>query len=301
MRGWQALPSLLVLVACASEGPGAADLERAEVTAAPDALGRAAPVASSSPATTATHDPPRFSSEPEFVRVPPGSFVMGQPGVTPATRSVTLSRSFFVQKTPVTQAQWQALIGDNPSNFQGCAECPVEKVSWEDALLFANALSRKEGFPEAYTAAGALKTGASVYATAGYRLPTEAEWEYACRAGTTTDWYSGSDEDRVTDIAWFGANSEGKTQPVARKQPNAFGLYDMSGNVWHWTHDWYTQPTSGSLQDPEGPVSGTYRVIKGGAWGFDVSSTKSGNRGYAPPESRSAITGFRLVRTAAGD
>ncbi|NBP25590.1 MAG: formylglycine-generating enzyme family protein, partial [Proteobacteria bacterium] len=172
-------------------------------------------------------------STDSFVAIEPGTFVMGQEGITNATQSVTLTRGFYMQKTHVTQAQWQSLMGSNPSYFQGCPTCPVENVNWFEAIEFANALSRRDGLPEVYNADGSLKSS-DIYATSGYRLPTEAEWEYAYRAGTASTWYNGDDDQRVGDIGWFETNSGYRTRPVALKLPNAFGLFDMAGNVWQW-------------------------------------------------------------------
>jgi formylglycine-generating enzyme required for sulfatase activity len=222
---------------------------------------------------------------------------MGEAGLTNATQSVTLTRGFFMQKTHVTQAQWQALMGNNPSAYQGCADCPVEMVSWFDAISFANALSRKEGLPEVYNANGTLKGGGSIYATTGYRLPTEAEWEYAYRAGTTTAWYNGDDEGKVGEIAWFSGNSGDRTQPVARKQPNAFGLYDMAGNMSQWTNDRYADYPGGAVADPAGPEAGATRVIRGGSWNFDASDTRAASRNTVSPDDPTTLVGFRLARS----
>ncbi|MEB3236720.1 MAG: SUMF1/EgtB/PvdO family nonheme iron enzyme [Candidatus Sericytochromatia bacterium] len=229
--------------------------------------------------------------------IDPGTFVMGDASDRPrATQSVTLTRGFFMQKTHVTQGQWQALMCFNPSDFQGCADCPVERVNWYDAIGFANALSRKEGLPEVYNSDGTLKTGTDIYATTGYRLPTEAEWEYAYRAGTTTRWYNGDDESKVGDIAWFDGNSGSKTQPVAQKQPNAFGLYDMAGNVWQWTDRAADYP-GGAVTDPADPEYTWYRVIRGGSWRVDASSTRAASRYYDSPGIRIGRVGFRLARS----
>jgi len=234
---------------------------------------------------------------PQFASIEPGTFVMGEAGRTNATQSVTLTRGFFMQKTHVTQALWQALMGNNPSGFRGCAECPVEQVSWFDAIGFANAMSRLKGLPEVYNADGSLKSGSDIYATTGYRLPTEAEWEYAYRAGTTTAWYNGDDESKVEDIAWFGGNSDYLTQPVGQKQPNAFGLFDMSGNVWQWTNDWYDNYPGGALTDPAGPQSGSSRVRRGGSCYNDASATRAAIRGNDSPGDRVSAIGFRLARS----
>ena len=170
--------------------------------------------------------------------------------------SVTITRVFCMKATEVTQGEWQSVMGNNPSYFKDCgANCPVEQVNWDDAAGYANALSRREGLPECY--AGSTFSGLTC---AGYRLPTEAEWEYTASAGNTGPTYG----DRES-VAWYNLNSGGATHPVGQKQPNAWGLYDMLGNVGEWTGDWYdTYPAT--VTDPTGPTTSYARVVRGGSW-----------------------------------
>jgi formylglycine-generating enzyme required for sulfatase activity len=175
-------------------------------------------------------------------------------------------------RTEVTQAQWQAVMGNNPSYFKNCPQCPVETVSWEDAQRFVDKLNaQNDGFK--------------------YRLPTEAEWEYAARSGTTGD-YAGN----LDSMAWYSGNSGNKTHEVATKQPNAWGLYDMHGNVWEWCEDWYGDYPSGAVTNPTGAASGSYRVFRGGSWYFDAVNLRSAYRNRNSPSLRLSRLGFRVVR-----
>ena len=199
----------------------------------------------------------------EFVWVPAGEFRMGSTSSEafgdeqPVTR-VRISRGFWLGKHEVTQSEWQAVMGTNPSSFSGCGRCPVERVSWDDAQGFIRQLNGRAGGSR-------------------YRLPTEAEWEYAARAGTSGDRYGNLDA-----IAWYGDNSGNRTQPVGRKAPNAWGLHDMLGNVREWVQDWYGDYPGGSATDPRGPGSGSIRVLRGGSWddsaGYCRASYRSGTR-----------------------
>jgi len=229
-----------------------------------------------------------------FVLIEPGTFMMGAPpGEEGRDRSetqhqVTLTRAFCMKATEITQGEWQRVIKDNPSEFKRCgANCPVEQVSWDDAVFYANALSRREGLPECY--AGSTFAGLGCR---GYRLPTEAEWEYAARAGTTAATYGNLDR-----TAWYGQREGETTHLVRQKQPNAWGLYDMLGNVWEWTADWSgTYP--GTVTDPTGAVASSYRMIRGGSWYDPASYARAAIRSGENPITRSSHLGFRLVRTA---
>ncbi len=225
--------------------------------------------------------------------------------------SVTLSRDFWMSQTEVTQAQWQLLFEDNPFSFTSCGtDCPVEHVTWYEALAFANAVSAEEGLDECYLLDDCSNTpgnemvcdsvtitssSGSPYDCTGYRLATEAEWEYAARAGTDL-LYAGSNT--LDDVAWYGEKSGGSPQPVASKQPNAWGLHDMSGNVaellWDWIDPYSAEPST----DPEGPSTGINRAARGGGWSQHSMYFRSSARAGVVPGLPFDFVGFRLVRTA---
>jgi formylglycine-generating enzyme required for sulfatase activity len=214
----------------------------------------------------------------DFVEIPPGNFTMGSSSseTTPHERPahpVTISKPFLMAATEVTQAQWKAVFGSNPANFEG-DELPIEQVSWSDAQEFIREMNAKED-------------------GAHYRLPTEAEWEYACRAGAMGYHYGDLDS-----IAWFDPNSGGATHPVGQKQPNAWGLYDMLGNVYEWCEDWKGAYPEGSVTDPGGPSTGSFRVIRGGSWMVHANRTKAHFRDFFPPEQHRTDIGFRVVAVA---
>ena len=228
------------------------------------------------------------SSQIEMLLVPPGTFTMGcnafNLGRCSSNESprhqVTLTRAFYLGRYEVTQAQWQARMGNNPSSFRGNPNRPVEQVSWNDIVGFSTAT--------------------------GLRLPTEAEWEYACRAGTTTAIHStpafpdGSNKiAQLKYIAWYTTNSGSTTHPVGGKAPNAFGFYDMSGNVWEWCNDRYgaTYYSSSPSTDPAGPSTGSNRVLRGGFWSNSSYYCRSSYRIYTDVVSnRGSYTGFRVAR-----
>ncbi len=216
----------------------------------------------------------------EFVWVPAGEFWMGSTSSEaddderPLTQ-VRISRGFWLGKFEVTQGRWQGVMGSNPSYFKQCGpDCPVEQVSWDDAQAFIGNLNGRAGGNR-------------------YRLPTEAEWEYAARAGTTGDRYG-----NIEVIAWYDSNNGDRTHPLGRKAPNAWGLHDMLGNVWEWTQDWYVDHLpGGSVTDPRGPVSSSGRAIRGGSWGSYARNCRASIRFNRPPGYRSDYLGFRLLRT----
>jgi len=226
----------------------------------------------------------------EFVYIEPSTFMMGSPPDEPKRDNdekqhrVTLSQGFYMQTTEVTQQQWKAVMGNNPSHFKNCDDCPVENVSWNDVQTFIQKLNQKEG-------------------TTKFRLPTEAEWEYAARAGTQTAFFSG--DCLSTDKANFDGNypmagcSKGiyrnKTVSVGSFPANAWGLYDMHGNVWEWCHDLYGDYLATSVTDPTGPTSGLRRVGRGGGWSYVARHCRSAIRnGYGPGDSDNYL-GFRLA------
>ena len=230
-----------------------------------------------------------------YVRIASGSFIMGSPNSEggryddEAQHRVTITRAFCMHTTEVTQGEWQAVMGSNPSRFAGCgSNCPVEQVSWEDTVRFANALSRREGLQECYRGSDFVGVTCT-----GYRLPTEAEWEYAARAGTTTATYA-----ERSSVAWFSENGGNETHPVGEKRANAWGLHDMLGNVWEWTSDWYCKYPTGSVSDPTAAQAGPLRVNRGGSWSRLARLVRAATRGGSAPGIRDDSLGFRLVRTA---
>jgi formylglycine-generating enzyme required for sulfatase activity len=177
----------------------------------------------------------------------------------------------------VTQALWRAVMNNNPSNFENCDQCPVEQVSWNDIQNFLQKLN-------------ALDPGKN------YRLPTEAEWEYAARGGPPSKQnfvYAGSD--KIDEVAWYGDNSDNKTHPVGQKKANALGLFDMSGNVWEWCNDWYGAYSAENQRNQKGPDSGSYRVFRGGGWYGSASNCRVAYRRAFAPEIRGSDVGFRLA------
>ncbi|MBR0237218.1 MAG: SUMF1/EgtB/PvdO family nonheme iron enzyme [Thermoguttaceae bacterium] len=195
---------------------------------------------------------------------PAGKFMMGYEDGT--QHQVTLTKGFWMMETEVTQKQWKAIMGNNPSYFKG-DDLPVEEVFWHDCQEFCRK-SAQLGLP--------------------VQLPTEAQWEYACRAGTTGAYAGNLDE-----MAWYDSNSGSKTHPVGTKKPNAWGLYDMHGNVWEWCADWDGDYPSGSVTDPAGPSSGSSRVFRGGSWDGHAGFCRSACRSYYEPGPRGYYLGFR--------
>jgi formylglycine-generating enzyme required for sulfatase activity len=208
--------------------------------------------------------------------------------------NITVS-SFYMGKYEVTQKEYQEVMGTNPSNFKG-DNLPVECVSWFDAVEYCNKRSQWEGLTPAYTISGSGDNRTVTWnrSANGYRLPTEAEWEYACRAGTTTAYNTG---DTISDnTGWYSANSDSKTHEVGKKPANAWGLYDMHGNVVEWCWDWYGDYSNGAQTDPTGASSGSYRVGRGGYWGGSAALVRSTFRGSGEPGAQVRNIGFRLAR-----
>ena len=213
----------------------------------------------------------------EFVRIPAGRFLMGS-GLVPdgvPLHQVRVSQDFELGKYEVTQSEWTAVMGQNPSS-ETCQRCPVTNVSWNDVQEFIGILNQAAGLARPY------------------RLPTEAEWEYAARAGTTGERYASD----VDAIAWHGGNGGRRSHPVGEKTPNAFGVHDTLGNVWEWVQDWYGSYSEGSVTDPVGPSEGSYRVIRGGSWLFHGFDCRAAYRLPSSPGQRFSRLGFRLARTA---
>jgi formylglycine-generating enzyme len=212
--------------------------------------------------------------------------------------SVTLTHDFYMGRNEVTQGEYQELAGFNPSNNSSCGlRCPVDNVTWHEVADYANALSVLDGLTECFSCtSGYCTTRNSPYTCDGYRLPTEAEWEYAARAGTDYV-YAGSNT--LEDVGWYYTNSSYQTHRVAELDPNDWGLYDMSGNVGEWTWDWYDSGyySSSPSADPEGPASGSYRVLRGGNSYLEAQYLRVSFHIDGTPTSRDYSVGFRLART----
>jgi len=237
----------------------------------------------------------------KLMPIPKGKFMMGSPetekergqlGYDETQHEVTISQNFYMGATEVTQAQWQKVMGNKPSFFKG-DELPVEKVGWDEAVEFCKRLS---DLPEE------KKAGRK------YRLPTEAEWEYACRAGTITPFHFGSElngrQANCNGSKPYGTNTKGpyleKTTPVGKYPANAWGLYDMHGNVREWCSDWYGEYPAGSLTNPSGPATGSDRVYRGGSWRNDAVRCRSAfHEGYGP-SNRLYDLGFRVALSSSG-
>jgi formylglycine-generating enzyme len=249
--------------------------------------------------------------EIEMVLIPAGTFRMGNITGYPEgsfrekpVHDVTITRAFLMGVTEVTQAQYEAVTWSNPSYFKG-PDLPVAGVYWHEAVRFCNELSRRHGFDTCYTRVDYEYV--CDFNANGYRLPTEAEWEYACRAGTETDFYTGnltqpdhfSLDSALDRAAWYAANSGYKSHPVALKEPNAFGLYDMHGNVTEWCWDYYGRAyyTADPVVDPRGPAASRERVFRGGSWAGKPYTLRSSYRFSPTPADRNPNMGFRVVRT----
>jgi len=236
----------------------------------------------------------------EMIAFAAGTFIMGctegQTGChdDETAHEVTITRDYWIGETEVTRDQWEALMGPWSFTYPNASgSYPVNEISWYDVLAYANALSASEGFTPVYVINGA-DTTQNLNAD-GYRLPTEAEWEYAARCGEDL-LYAGSDE--LDSVGWYVANAGGASRPVAGKSPNACGLHDMSGNVWEWVWDRMDFGYSGEPEiDPTGPAAGTNRVLRGGNWNYGASLCRVANRYAVGPVDSDEISGFRLART----
>ncbi len=339
--GWLVLVALLVLAAAwvlalivADPDPGPAGATDAFAARSADAFVEKSHAGDICP--NCGERRPATTFRPALVPIAPGVFTMGSHKGEAGryhfetAHWVKLTRGFLIAETEVTQAQYAALMGQNPAYFQGTpadGERPVEQVSWLDVARYCNALSAAEGLTPAYVIEDEAVTWRRE--ADGYRLPTEAEWEYAARAGTSTATYVGDlnirgerDAPALDAIAWYGGNSgadhpravdssrwdekqypheRAATHPVRGKQPNAWGLHDMLGNVWEWTWDWYADypliPDSAPLADPAGPVGGGYRVFRGGSFHSSARGARGAYRNRWDPKYQSHDVGFRPVRT----
>jgi len=233
------------------------------------------------------------SIDMKLVLVPKGTFMMGSPIEEEGRENdeyqheVTISKDYYMGVYEVTQSQYEKVIGTNPSYFQGeivggqNGSLPVEQVSWEDAVEFCKRLSE---FPEEKRA-GRI-----------YRLPTEAEWEYACRAGTKTAFSFDDEPGLLPEYGWFSRNTSDRTHTVGLHEPNAWGLYDMHGNLWEWCNDWCGEYPKDATSDPSGPTQGTVRVIRGGGWYSVAANCRSARRlGRNPTERKNRDYGFRVA------
>ncbi len=251
-----------------------------------------------------------------FATLPAGTFTMGSPDNEPNRESnegpqhqVTISRALVVQTTEVTQAQWLRVMGSwpgtAPSSRYGVGDTyPAYGINWPDAVRFCNTLSTRRGLTPCYAHADGSTTiydNGSItcdLTKTGYRLPTEAEWEYACRANTTTTFYWGSSLDGA--YCWLPSVSNQSTNPVGTKLPNGWGLYDMNGNVWEWCWDWYGSYSAGAAVDPTGTMHESFRILRGGSFNNFDMDLRSANREYQTPQYRENFVGFRVVRSASG-
>jgi formylglycine-generating enzyme len=231
------------------------------------------------------------------VSVVGGLFSMGSTAWTneQPVHAVTLS-SFFIGAYEVTQAQYAAVMGSNPSSFTGDELLPVESVTWYDAVAFCNALSSFEGLDPCYVVEGIAVS--ADFTRTGYRLPTEAEWEYAARGGAASQGYTYSGSDTPDAVAWYDANSSGGTMPVGTKAANELGIHDMSGNAWEWCWDWYGSYGAGAQADPTGAASGTTRIARGGSYFTGIDFLRCADRDYLDPAASYDNIGFRVARRA---
>jgi formylglycine-generating enzyme required for sulfatase activity len=211
-----------------------------------------------------------------LVAIPSGTFIR-------LRYPVAITREFWIGKYEVTQGEYMALLGRNPSHFTGDSNRPVEKVSFFDAAAYCSGLTQRE------------RNAGHLPADYEYRLPSEAEWEYACRAGSTNLYSFGDDPGTADRFAWTAENSDTMTHPVGQKTPNAWGLHDMHGNVWEWCSDWFAPYTPGPLKDPTGPATSKYKVFKGGGWNQDIQYARSANRFMMSPSNGIHFVGFRIT------
>lgn len=299
-----------------SSGGGSPDLSMDP----PGDLGPGRPDQGPGPADLRRSDGGGVVPPPGFHSFPPSKFRMGRANDPRCWSSVetghdvTLTHGFELMTTEVNQAQFADLMGYNPSAFPACGiTCPVEQVTWHEAVAYCNELSSRRGLTPCYVCTGSGDSvrcnnsptydGKQIYGCPGYRLPSDAEWELAYRASTTTAYYNGplldcnSNDANLDAIGWYKDNSLGTTHPVAGKAPNTAALYDMSGNVWEWCHDlWDVTPDSAPVTDPIGTRPGN-RTLRGGAWDSPPWFSTASYRFGAPAENKAKQYGFRCART----
>ena len=255
-------------------------------------LGVGASISSSQPPKEITN-----SIGMKLVLIPKGTFMMGSPESEQGRKEdenqheVTISKDYYLGVSEVTQGQYEKVMEKNPSHFQGAivgnenADLPVENVSWDDAVEYCKKLSE---LPDE------KKVGRV------YRLPTEAEWEYACRAGSKTAYSFDDEEGLLSEYGWFRRNSSDRTHTVGLLEPNAWGLYDMHGNVWEWCSDWYEEYPKGAVSDPTGAKEGSLRVDRGGSWRYEAAVCRSAIRLRVNPSFRDDRSGFRVALSPSG-
>jgi len=265
---------LMLLVLCGLTGPGHAEPQPDTTTPQDVIKARADATAVPGPRQNLTVDLGGGVTM-EFILIRPGWFTMGS---DKEVCKVTLTKPFYLGKYEVTQEQWEKVMGNNPSDFKG-AKNPVDQVSYADCQSFVTRM--KEKVP-----------GQT------FRLPTEAEWEYSCRGGATGDYCYGDGEGLLAEYAWYSSNANNMTHPVGEKKPNAWGLYDMHGNVWEWCADWYGEYPATAVDDPQGPASGSGWVNRGGSWSSDADCCCSAFRGTDGPCAKYSCIGLRLARSA---
>jgi len=241
----------------------------------------------SGPASAQTNS---FSAPPKVGLIPLTNMVLIKAGTFRRLKhSVTISRDYWIGKYEVTQAEYAGLMGKNPSHFKDKPDAPVEKTSYFDAMAYCSALTQRE------RQAGRLPPGYE------YRLPTEAEWEYACRAGTTNQFSFGDTATDADQYAWTLENSAGSPHPVGQKRPNPWGLHDVHGNVWEWCLDWFSVYPATDTTDPSGPAQGKMKVFRGGGWNNDALFARTANRFMMAPTNGIHFVGFRATLSQTRD
>jgi formylglycine-generating enzyme required for sulfatase activity len=269
--------SILLMVGSGCDRPG---------TAAPDPhdAQKSNPIVGAQAASNAS------ATAVQVQLVPLTNMVLIRAGTfTRLQHSVTLSRDFWISRHEVTQSEYEALTGTNPSHFkEGGANRPVEKISHYDAMAYCAALTGRE------------RTAGRLPQDYEYRLPTEAEWEYACQAGSTNRFAFGEDPGEADPYAWTAENSDAQTHPVGQKLPNRWGLHDMHGNVWEWCSDWFDRFPPADVRDPSGPGQGKFKVFRGGGWNQDAEFARTANRFMMAPNTGIHFVGFRVALARAG-